>query len=87
MNIFFIWKFFRKFIDGWVWLLWINLLKVFLCIMVLPDFFDVFWSVQLNGARQKMGMLLSKSTNDDLLIQALTIELATVKQVYVTRVV
>ncbi|KAH8938247.1 hypothetical protein BDL97_16G072300, partial [Sphagnum fallax] len=27
-----------------------------------------------------MGMLLSKSTNDDLLIQALTIELATVKQ-------
>ncbi|CAM6015172.1 unnamed protein product [Sphagnum balticum] len=35
---------------------------------------------ELNGARQKMGMLLSKSTNDDLLIQALTIELATVKQ-------
>ncbi|CAK9264274.1 unnamed protein product [Sphagnum jensenii] len=35
---------------------------------------------ELTGARQKMGMLLSKSTNDDLLIQALTIELATVKQ-------
>lgn len=29
-----------------------------------------------------MGLLLSKSTNDDLLIQALTIELAAARQVH-----